>query len=396
MTERTLGIISTVNICTVNGENEMINEILQKYIPSKTYVAYLNEIGYTFTDFETAAILYHAIPYVQQRFDELSRLAEQTDDEILKMQIEEKLKREKEKINRFTTSGKNAIFVVEYFDEEHGEYEVAGYGASLEAAWEIGMKLESKFSIRKYALHIEFSDDEDYDPILYISLYGSNYFNPYMGKPKNWEITEDNIQEVMGENKVDPIIKVSTPYNKSFGTFDYDNKGRLIYYWVNEDKPVNLSDETLEEKAKSSMEDSYSDKLFYNAFVPMPFPLELGDYVRCVDGFEGEIGRNDDRLIGIVSVSREDYENFLERAKRIYVDFSDAQVTTTFIKKDGGLTHNHIPPIFLEKAEIDEEADWFNLARQSRWMIMGEGDLDFFTYAYDDYKEKAKQKNAEA
>ena len=222
------------------------------------------------------------------------------------------------------------------------------------------------------------------------------YFNPYMGKPKDWKITEDNIQEVIEENKVDPITKDSTPYNRYFGSFTYDDKGRLLYYWVDEYWLRNLSDETLEEKAKSSMEDSYSDKLFYNAFVPMPFPFELGDYVRCVDGLEGEIGRNDNRLIGIVSVSREDYENFLERAKKIYVDFSDAQVTTTFIKKDGDLIHDHISPIFLEKAEIDEEADWFNLAQHTRWMIMGEGALDFFTYAYDDYKEKAKQKNGEA
>ena len=65
----------------------MINEILQKHIPSKTYVAYLNDIGHTFTDFESAAILYHAIPYVQQRFDVLSRLAEETDDDVLKLQI---------------------------------------------------------------------------------------------------------------------------------------------------------------------------------------------------------------------------------------------------------------------------------------------------------------------
>jgi len=35
----------------------MINEILQKYIPSKTYVDYLNEIGHEFSDFETAAML---------------------------------------------------------------------------------------------------------------------------------------------------------------------------------------------------------------------------------------------------------------------------------------------------------------------------------------------------
>ena len=82
----------------------MISKILQKYIPSKTYVSYLNEIGHTFTDFETASILYHTIPYVQEKFDVLSQLAKQTDDEILKQQIEEKVKHEKEKIKRFETA----------------------------------------------------------------------------------------------------------------------------------------------------------------------------------------------------------------------------------------------------------------------------------------------------
>ena len=366
----------------------MINEILQKYIPSKTYVAYLNEIGHTFTDFETAAILYHAIPYVQQRFDELSRLAEQTDDEILKQQIEEKLAFEKEKINLFTASWEDAIFVVEYYDEKYREYEVVGYAASFDVAWEIGMKTGRGFSIHKRALSLSASDDSESE-----LLHGWSYFNPYMGKPKDWEITEDNIQDIIEENRVEPILQDVTP--RHFCTFVYDNKGRLLNYWVDEYWLRDLSDGALEEKIKSIMEDQYSDKLFYNAFVSMPFPFELGDYVKYVDGYNGDYANSGDTLIGIVSVSRENYEGFLERAKTMYVDFSDAQVTTTFIKESGELTHHHVAPIFLEKAEIDEEADWFNLAQHTRWMIMGEGALDFFTFAYDKYKEKVKQKNGE-
>ena len=365
----------------------MINEILQKHIPSKTYVAYLNDIGHTFTDFESAAILYHAIPYVQQRFDVLSRLAEETDDDGLKLQIEEKVALEKEKINLLTAFRADAVFVVEYYDEEYKEYEVAGYAARFEVAWEIGMKTGSEFLIKRHALCLNALDEASSEP-----LYGSGYFNPYIGKAKEWEITEDNIQEVMEENIVEPIVKDLTPYNRSFGTLYYDNKGRLMNYWVNEYWLRDLSDGTLEEKAKNIMEDQYSDKLFYNAFVPMPFPFELGDYVKNVDGYNGEYASSGDTLIGIVSVSRGNYEEFLERAKTMYVDFSDAQVTTTFIKESGEITHHHVSPIFLEKAEVDEETEWFDLARHTRWMIMGDGALDFFTYAYDKYKEKVKKK----
>ena len=39
----------------------MISSVLQKYIPSRTYVEYLKEKGHEYTDFEEAGIRYHVI-----------------------------------------------------------------------------------------------------------------------------------------------------------------------------------------------------------------------------------------------------------------------------------------------------------------------------------------------
>ena len=357
----------------------MISEILQKYIPSKTYITYLNEIGHTFTDFETAAILYNVISDIEERNQVLLQLADTTEDENLKKQIHEKLSRDANEIERFVTPSRNAIYLVEYLDEKYRENEICGYASSFDVALEMGLRTKSKFSISKRAFLHEVPGEKPRE---------KGYFNPYIGKPVGWTIDDDNIQEVIEENAVDSVFDGDRSYNKSFGTLEYNKEGRLIYYWVSEEEPEGMPEEEKLNKARDVIENTYSNKLFYNSFVAMPFPFELGDYVKLADGAEGETESKRDYLVGIVSVSRENYERFLERAKTIYVDYSDAQVTTTFIEKDGSLTHNHIPPILLEKVDIDESEDWFDLAQNARWMIMGEGALDFFTYAYDKYKEK--------
>ena len=49
-------------------------------------------------------------------------------------------------------------------------------------------------------------------------------------------------------------------------------------------------------------------------------------------------------------------------------------------------------PLFLERAWPDEEADWYDLAINARWLIQGEGSLDIFLIDYDKLRSKNNEK----
>ena len=68
----------------------MISERIKKYIPSKTYVEYLESINHSFSDFEEAGILYHSIDDKFLMHEELTKLAYETDNQTLKEQIKRK------------------------------------------------------------------------------------------------------------------------------------------------------------------------------------------------------------------------------------------------------------------------------------------------------------------
>ena len=60
-----------------------------------------------------------------------------------------------------------------------------------------------------------------------------------------------------------------------------------------------------------------------------------------------------------------------------------------FIGKDGHVSHNHIMPIFLEKTEVSEDDPRKDLIENIRWMVRGEGSVDFLLYAYDKYRSRS-------
>ena len=46
-------------------------------------------------------------------------------------------------------------------------------------------------------------------------------------------------------------------------------------------------------------------------------------------------------------------------------------------------------PIFLEKTEVSEDDPRKDLIENIRWMVRGEGSVDFLLYAYDKYRSRS-------
>lgn len=113
----------------------MISELLKEYIPSKSYVEYLESINHIFSDYEEAAILDHVIKDVFLLHEELKRIADTTNDKKLKEQIEDYLNYEKERIVHFCDNREgNYIYVVKTYDEDCLEDVVLAYTRSYQTA----------------------------------------------------------------------------------------------------------------------------------------------------------------------------------------------------------------------------------------------------------------------
>ena len=300
----------------------MISSVLQKYIPSKTYVEYLKETGREFTDFEEAGILYHVIADQELKMEELLKLSERTQAAGLKEQLRVWAMYERDSLAMFRdNSAANAVYVVNYADENPGLcLRSAGSAADYETAYVIGLSTKSRFTITKQDMN---------DAVKYF-----------------------------------------------LGRLTFNSKGRLTdHYFTNKD-----------ESTLGVMEGQYPGKMFYNSFIEFPFPFGKGDFVRYVDNSDEEARVNIGWMsaVGIVDESREHYERYLNRdEKKIYVDICNARAGVQFMTEDGSFSNWSVLPVFLERARLDEEVSWYELAMCAQELIAGKGSLDFFLIEYN-------------
>lgn len=94
-------------------------------VPSECMRKYYEEIGFTFTDFQKATLIWNAPERKRQEILEaLSELAEVTDDERLKKQIDERLHYEEKVFEKYAD---NADGKYVYVVAEREENENAGF-----------------------------------------------------------------------------------------------------------------------------------------------------------------------------------------------------------------------------------------------------------------------------
>lgn len=101
-------------------EKEMLfhdSEFLKKLIPSKTMRDYILENGWVPTDFQLAALISHMNIPLEEKEAHWTAIAQQTEDQVLREQVEETLRRRKRAFDLFAEGGES-IYTVEVEDED--------------------------------------------------------------------------------------------------------------------------------------------------------------------------------------------------------------------------------------------------------------------------------------
>lgn len=125
----------------------------------------------------------------------------------------------------------------------------------------------------------------------------------------------------------------------------------------------------------------WDSDFFENAYILMPHPFRLGDFVKT-------IGTNQ---VGILRGSRteEEYQKdqafYKKLAEKGISDFTDVCCTADYLepcydnKKQFCFSHHHPSLVNLEFAEIKEEDPHYELMKQAQALVRGKGSLEMFS-----------------
>jgi len=261
---------------------------------SKSMKVEIDRTDWNFSDFETATIIYNwSLPY-EKKTELLKQIAFVTTDLKLKTQINQRIKFDNLQLNKFKETTPNSVFIVQYSDHSiHGIY--GDYATALKNCTDI----ENGFAIRKYQII-----SSNLKPVVSQTLVG--------------------IRNMDSEHQTefDSIDKIPN----QLGEMVSDKEGNLSTFWTRE-----LDNEQMRFQNLDS-------ERFENAFVPYPVFFDKGDRVKVSDD-----------VAGVVSGTKEDYQQIIEQAKtnKIY-DYVDTFVRIDF---DGEGDHTHVSPFLMEFEE---------------------------------------------
>ena len=309
-------------------------------IPSKDEREYLQEIGYELSDSQKATIVYHSVKDVEKRRSVLEEIGNSSKDEELKDQIGALLVKDFIEWEKFKDNRKRQnVFIITYYDEEYKCDNQAGIFIDFAQALSFAKERLKKFTIRKYEVV-----DQELPRRTHISHFNPNYF------------------------KEEYIVEEAEYDGGEIGAVSYAD-GTMQYLWSSEltVKDMQIADEMDRHR-------------FENAYLPLPMPFEKGDIVRMADDPKG--------ACGIVETSCEEWKKMMQREDEegFYGDFFDSGLTVCFLHENREFCHQHINPVFLEKADVDAISDDDRtLLTYASNLVAGCGSLDFFLHAYDEY-----------
>ena len=266
-------------------------------IKSRDVRDYIRRMGYQLPDRDAATILYNAGFSHKRLTRMLKELAEETEDEALRREIKERLAFEERCFFLFQQNDGNYFFQVR--ENAPAFTEPSGNFASLETALSYAKSHDMLFDIAKYEIVKDLSTAKK--PVVHT--------NPRLKGDKPAE-------EI-------PYCGASVAeytYNKECSQEEWDA--------VND----------------------WGVSRFESRFVPFPNPFNEGDIVSFVGG----------TLSGIVSTSQKEWASLVAEAAApsSVLDFADASICVQFYSKSTGhFEHSHVQPIYLERLELDAEAE---------------------------------------
>ena len=220
------------------------NSFLDKYVPSIYYKEYLKKSDRIFNDREKATIIYNSSYPLQDTWQNLKLIADNTDDKELRAQIEERISFDKEALNKFKENDGSFFYAVNSHEYEDEDF-ILGYYKNFKDAFNAGYRSTFKFDIRKHELIT------GEDP----SIKGRNY---------SMDIFPDKFNDHY-DLAGNPVAE-----------FKFD--GNEIYYYS--------SYETDEELDRKLMR--LGNKRFEDAYVSLPNPFDKFDLVYDLRDFHTE------------------------------------------------------------------------------------------------------------
>lgn len=282
------------------------------FIPSRTVREWLKAQGKTLEDWDAATIIYHGCQPLAEKHGALETIAEQTVDAELKRQIGERLAYDRRCQELFAQNDKRCFYSLEIADDEAG---ALGHFATFDAAIKAGKGQNTPFFLGKYRL---------------LDLFDA----PAVSQSEKL-------------SEIHPIAE-----------FYYTPDGAVRWYWTGEPS------EDEQERVDSTNKDRFEWR-----FVHYSQPFERGDIV-CV------VGKPD--AVGVVETPQVKWKSLvcLVAEHPRGEDFSDSSIVVEFLTKNGDFSHDHVPPIYLEKAELEGHDKRVPLLEAASRLLQGQGSLD--------------------
>ena len=303
-----------------------------QYIPSKDMRNYLNKINFRFSDSEKATIIYNSNTCLQKIHEELMQITKTTENAVLRKQIEERLAWDLNSIKMLKMNQGGFFYALDVFDTWDNEYENEGYYTTFEMA-----KLTAEKFARKYI------------------ITKSKLYNKEM-EPENGDI------------------------NPEIGAIAFNAAGELDYFWSEAVAKKEWAANRIERKSR-----------FEEHYIPFPHPFHRGDIVKNL--LTEEVG-----IIADIPVLEEDDINDDNNGLLDHLlfckDYSDASIRIEFLLEDGQFRHDHVLPIYLEYANLDEQDCRRQLMESARDLMLGEGSIELFQMYSRMQSEDEKTKNS--
>lgn len=323
----------------------MLHPLLEKYIPSRSYVEFLKAQNTTFTDFETASILHRIEMPLEEKHSVWRTLLEQTEDNTLKEQLAQEIRLDQKDLELLHTRTDGSVYMIRGHLKS-----VIGLAGNYETAYKIAMNRKAYFKIEKYEPPLQFRK-----PVPKLLR-----FNPYWS-PDDTYLIPDDIPA--------PIVT---------GRFRKDGTLLSVKNEAKDDDP----------KARRQR---LSPEYFINAVVEYPNPFERGDIVRravCREEYPEE-----DACPGIIATSQAAWATLLEELRSgTQFRIDGAELDVEWLTQKGGFCSVDTSPIFLERYEPEEAQPWYALIKAGSELMRGEGSLMHYMICCDGYREDLQAK----
>lgn len=271
-------------------------------VPSTYMRDFYTEIGFEFTDFQKATLIWNAPARTRQEIlDALQELADETAETKVRQQILERIDYEKKTFSAFLNNpGSKYVYVVEDWEDRCSCGFYQKYDMAVNYAVRYSKEYETKCFIKKQRIVMEEADEIVRNPFRE---------NPNIGG--NFEISE--YSEYSGDEVASATL---------------NERGEVVRFWSSE----------LPEEEKTV--DEYRTDRFEFAFIKVPFAMQPGTIVKNVI-----IGN-----YGVLAQGKENWDAYMKRIeeRNLYVDFSDIQVIVYELTEMGYWSHEHTNPMHIE------------------------------------------------